>query len=131
MFNEDENYRRVQDHWHYTRKYLGFAHSICNLKYKTPKEIPVVFHNGSNYDYHFIVKEQAEETPLSERLHKDKWSDCKSDLEYVTAKDSTLTLEGTGWIKNYETEVDEDLSKRFQNTYKFCDEELSKVLLML
>ena len=131
MFNEDENYRRVRDHWHYTRKYLGVAHSICNLKYKTPKEIPVVFHNGSNYDYHFIVKEQAEETPLSERLHKDKWSDCKSDLEYVTAKDSTLTLQGTGCNKNYETEVDENLSKRFQNTYKFCDEELSKVLLIL
>ena len=72
MFNEDENYRRVRDHWHYTRKYLGVTHSICNLKYKTPKEIPVVFHNGSNYDYHFIVKEQAEETPLSERLHKEK-----------------------------------------------------------
>ena len=26
-----------------------------------PKEIPVVFHNGSTYDYHFIIKELAEE----------------------------------------------------------------------
>ena len=26
-----------------------------------PKEIPVIFHNGSTYDYHFIVKELAEE----------------------------------------------------------------------
>ena len=26
-----------------------------------PKNIPIVFHNGSNYDYHFIVKELAEE----------------------------------------------------------------------
>ena len=30
-------------------------------RYKTPKEIPVVFHNGSTYDYHFIIKELAEE----------------------------------------------------------------------
>ena len=22
-----------------------------------PKKIPIVFHNGSNYDYHFIMKE--------------------------------------------------------------------------
>ena len=26
-----------------------------------PKKIPIVFHNGSNYDYHFIMKESAEE----------------------------------------------------------------------
>ena len=24
-----------------------------------PNEIPAVFHNGSNYDYHFIIKELA------------------------------------------------------------------------
>ena len=23
------------------------------LRYKVPKEIPIVFHNGSTYDYHF------------------------------------------------------------------------------
>ena len=28
---------------------------------KTPKEIPVVFQNGSTYDDHFIIKELAEE----------------------------------------------------------------------
>ena len=37
------------------------AHDICILRYKIPKEIPVVFHNGSIYDYHFIIKELAEE----------------------------------------------------------------------
>ena len=26
-----------------------------------PKEIPVVFHNGSAYDYHFIIKELVKE----------------------------------------------------------------------
>ena len=26
-----------------------------------PRKIPIVFHNGSNYDYHFIIKELAEE----------------------------------------------------------------------
>ena len=37
------------------------AHDICNLRYKIPKVVPVVFHNGSTYDYHFIIKELAEE----------------------------------------------------------------------
>ena len=42
-------------------KYGAAAHDICNLRYKIPKEIPVVFHNVSTYDYHFIIKESAEE----------------------------------------------------------------------
>ena len=53
--------KKVRDHCHYTGKYRGAAHSICNLRYKIPKEIPVVFHNGSTYDYNFIIKQLAEE----------------------------------------------------------------------
>ena len=53
--------QKVRDHCHYTGKYRGAAHSICNLNYKIPKEIPVVFHNGSTYDYHFIIKQLARE----------------------------------------------------------------------
>ena len=48
--------RKVRDHCHYTRKYRGAAHSKCNLEYKIVKEIPVRFHNGSVYDYHFTIK---------------------------------------------------------------------------
>ena len=35
---------------------------ICNLKYSIPKKIPIFFHYGSNYDYHFIIKELVEES---------------------------------------------------------------------
>ena len=49
--NEKKNYK-VSDHCHYMGKYRGAAHNICNLRYKVPKEIPIVFHNGSTYDYH-------------------------------------------------------------------------------
>ena len=48
--------QKVRDHCNYTGKYRGAAHNNCNLNYKIPKEIPVVFHNGSTYDYHFIIK---------------------------------------------------------------------------
>ena len=36
-------------------------HNICNLEYSVPKNIPIVFYNESNYDYHFIIKELAKE----------------------------------------------------------------------
>ena len=55
------NYQKVRDHYHYAGKYRGVAHSICNIKSNVPNEVPVVFHNGSHYDYHFIIKELANE----------------------------------------------------------------------
>ena len=54
-FNND----KVRDHCHFTGKYRGAAHNTCHLRYKIPKNIPVIFHNGSTYDYHFIIKELA------------------------------------------------------------------------
>ena len=58
---KEKNYDKVRDHCHYTGKYRGAAHKICNLMYNTQSEIPVAFHNGSNYDYHFIIKGLAKE----------------------------------------------------------------------
>ena len=50
---------KVRDHCHFTSKYRGAAHSKCNLKYKVIKFIPVAFHNGSNYNNNFIIKQLA------------------------------------------------------------------------
>ena len=61
IFSTDYNnkkYHKVKDHCHYTGKYRGTAH---DLRYKIPKEILAVFHNGSTYNYHFIIKELTEE----------------------------------------------------------------------
>ena len=57
----DKNYQKVRGHWYYTGKHRSAAHSICNLKFNEPNEIAVVFHRGSNYEYHFIIKELANE----------------------------------------------------------------------
>ena len=61
-YTNDKNYHKVRDHCHYTDKYRGAEHSICNLKYSIPQEILVVFHNGSNYVYRFIIKEATKES---------------------------------------------------------------------
>ena len=67
-FSTDENdknafklYHKVRDHCHYTGKFRAAARTSICIRYKTPKEIPVVFHNGSTYDNHFIIKQLAKE----------------------------------------------------------------------
>ena len=66
-YNENDEkeyklYHKVKDHCHYTGKFRDKALNICNLRYKIQREIPVVLHNGSNYDNHFI------NTKLSEKF---------------------------------------------------------------
>ena len=58
---DNKKYHKVRDHRHYAGKYRGAGHNICNLRYKTPKKIPVIFHNGSTYVYRFIMNELAKE----------------------------------------------------------------------
>ena len=60
-FTNGKNYCKVKDHRYYTGKYRGAVHSIRNLKIGIPKWISLVFHNGSNYDYHVIIKKLAKE----------------------------------------------------------------------
>ena len=38
---------KVKDHCYYTGKYRSAAHNTSSLRYKMPKEIPVIFHTCS------------------------------------------------------------------------------------
>ena len=59
----DQNYKNrknIKDHCHYTGKFWGAAHSICNLKYKVQENILIIIHNAI-YDTHFIINQLAKE----------------------------------------------------------------------
>ena len=54
---EAEKYKKVRDHCHFTGKYRGCAHSMCNLNFCNRYfKIPVFFHNMQNYDGHLIIQ---------------------------------------------------------------------------
>ena len=59
-FDNPEKNWKVRDHCHYTGLYRGAAHNNCNLKYKIPKHIPIVFHNLSGYDAHLFIRQLGE-----------------------------------------------------------------------
>ena len=52
----NDNLRKVRDHCHFSGKFRGAAHSLCNFKFQRPKFTPVFFHNLQNYDAHLFVR---------------------------------------------------------------------------
>lgn len=49
----------VRDHCHFTGRYRSPAHQQCNLAFKNRRVIPIVFHNLTHYDAHFLIEKVA------------------------------------------------------------------------
>ena len=111
--NEKNNYK-VRDNCHYMGKYRGAAHNICNLRYKVPKEIPIVFHNGSIYAYHFIIKELVKEFEGN--------FEC---LGKNTEKYITFSVSIKKKIENKDLEITYKI--KFIDSYRFMASSLSKL----
>ena len=112
--NEKKNYK-VRDHCHYMGKYRGAAHNICSLRYKVSKEIPIVFHNGSIYAYHFIIKELVKE--------------CEGNFECLgenTEKYITFSLPIKKKIENKDFEI--TYKVKFIDSYRFMASSLSNLV---
>ena len=115
MQKNDKKQQNVKDHCHYTGKYRGAAHNICNLRYKVPKEIPVVFHNGSTYDYHFIIKELVNK--------------CEGNFECLgenTEKCITFSVPLKKKIENKNIEITYKI--KFIDSYRSMSSSLSKLV---
>ena len=112
--NEKKNYK-IRDHCHYTCKCRGAAHNICNLRYKVPKEIPILFHNDSTYDYHFIIKELVKEFEGN--------FECFGEN---TEKYITFSVPIKKKIENKDLEITYKI--KFIDSYRFMASSLSKLV---
>lgn len=45
-----------RDHDHFTGRFLGASCTPCNLSRRRQRRIPIFLHNGSKYDFHFIIR---------------------------------------------------------------------------
>ena len=114
----DKKDYKVRDHCHYTGKYRGAARNISNFRYKIPREIPVVFHNGSTYDYHLkntIIKELVQEFVGN--------FECLSEN---TEKYITFSVPIKKKIENKNIEITYKI--KFIDSYRFMSMPLSKLI---
>ena len=67
-------------HCHGTGQYLGALCHSCNIAAQTPKTIPVVFHNGGGYDFHFLLRHIATMgSPVSRAPREELGEDSDND----------------------------------------------------
>ena len=98
---------KIREHNHFTGVYRGAACQSCNTKEgKSSKLIPVFFHNGSNYDFHFIIEEL--------KKYEDEYNKVttlsKSSEDYISIE----------YGSNYQ-------KLRFLDSYRFLSKGLSDV----
>ena len=68
---------------------------------------------------------------LSEEVHSEKCTDCKSCLDYMSIKDNQLIFRCFECKKNYKKDFNKELIKRFANIYEFCNEDINNFILLL
>ena len=68
---------------------------------------------------------------LTDNIHHDKCIKCKSNLCFVRVINEKLIFKCIDCEKEYEKEFNKELVERFANTYKFCDNDLDKFIMLL
>ena len=129
-----KEYDRVRDHCHLTGKYRGAAHSKCNLKMRTPKFVPVLFHNLEGYDSHLFVKSlggkvscipKTDEKYISFSKYIEINDNTKSDEEMRLIR----AVRAMEWTKEEIAEMIDWTDEEIDQVLNLTDEECEKTKL--
>ena len=108
---------KVRDHCHYTGRYRGPAHSLCNLRYRIPFYIPIILHNLSGYNSHLFIKELGKHS-------KDIGVIAKNKEDYFTFSVNVVVDK---YINKEGNEKDKFIELKFINSFKFMASSLDLV----
>ena len=110
-----------------TEKYITFS-------------VPIKKHKLKFIDS-FSTSLSSHVNSLSDERHSDKCTECKSCLDYMSVKDdqwNCIQQSCTQFIfkclncnKDHNKDFNNDLINRFSSTYKVCDGDINKIILLL
>ena len=109
---------KVRDHCHYSGLYRAAARSSCNLRYKIPSYIPVVFHNLAGYDAHLFIRELAKHTPQMGVI-------AKNVEDYISF---SIKVEVDKYIDKEGNEKSKEIELRFIDSFKFMSSSLDSLV---
>ena len=113
-----------------TEKYITF--SVPIKKKIENKDIEITYKIKFIDSFRFMATSLSKLVDnLTEDIHGDKCVDCKSDLSYTKVIDETLIFRCFNYKKNYKTEINKEVIERFGSTYKFCNNDLNKFVMLL
>jgi len=107
---------KVRDHCHITGKYRQPLCNSCNILFRLPKHIPVIFHNLKNYDSNFIFDNLG----LFNRKYESKY-----DISGISGGSHDKFLCFT--IKNKESEIF-TVSLNFIDSFQFLSSSLEDLV---
>ena len=120
-----------------TEKYINFSVPIKKEITKTGKDsndkIIKISHKIKFIDnFRFMSSSLSSLVDnLSEGLHSDKCTDCRSCVDYMTTKEEQLIFRCFECKKNYKKDFNKELIKRIPNIYELCNEDINKFILLL
>ena len=126
-----EGNRKVRDHCHYSGIYRGVGHSLCNLQYKIPSYIPVVFNNLLGYDAHMFIKELANCGSLMGGVPRDSAHTPHMGVIAINKEDYitfSISVEVDKYIDKNGEERSKEKELRFIDSFKFMGSSLDSLV---
>ena len=118
-FNDPKN-KKMRDHCHHTGLYRGAAHNDCNLKYRIPDYISILFHNLSGYDAHLFIRE------LERKFNENDIGFIIENKEKYIRFNVKINVKLAGVRSKDGTEVFRNIQLRFIDSCRFMASRIDK-----
>ena len=83
------------------------------------------------YKIKFIDSARFIASSLQKKFLKTKYKYCDFSFKYESIKDNLIKYKSVSCNKDYSNKLDEEIKKKFRNTFKFSSNDINKFILLL